>query len=351
MATSASEAVDFDLAARVGVRLAPAGPAIEPAQADEVVAELRMLAREARSPVRETSGMIATDDTATTVIVDRAQWVRSNVVGFREVLAPLLAEMDQRVNGPSLVKEIGSRATAVELGVVLGWLSGKVLGQFEAFVPVGIAPRLLLVAPNIVTIERALDVPTRDFRLWVCLHEETHRVQFGAVPWLADQIRADVHTFLMARGGTLDLLRRIGALFEAVAAVVRGADTTTLVTAMASPEQREAFDRITAIMTLLEGHADHVMDEVGPEVVASVALIRERFERRRGGATGFDSVARRVLGVDAKLKQYADGARFVREVEEMVGRDGFNQVWAEPTHLPTRAEIADPSAWVERVCT
>ena len=345
----ATDVVDFDLAARVGVRLAPQGPHVDAAEAADVVAELRELATLAVDPVRRTSGLTAGADTATTVVVDRGQWVRSNVVGFQEVLSPLLEQMDQRMGGPSLAKEIGSRATGVELGGVLGWLSGKVLGQYEAFVPAGSRPRLLLVAPNIVTVERALDAVPRDFRLWVSLHEETHRVQFGAVPWLADQFRSEVHTFLMARGTPKDLVKRATALLGALVAVARGADTTALVTAIASPAQQEALERITALMTLLEGHADHVMDDVGPEVVPSVVQIRERFENRRHGATGVDALARRFLGIDAKMKQYADGAAFVRAVHDMAGLEGFNQVWNAPANLPSRAEIAEPSTWVTRV--
>jgi coenzyme F420 biosynthesis associated uncharacterized protein len=345
----ATDVIDFELAARVGVRIAPSGPPVDAALAKEVVEELRDLAAAAMEPVRHTSGLSAGEDTATTVVVDRAQWVHSNIVGFREVLTPLLDHMNERMPDASLAKELGSRATGVELGGVLGWLSGKVLGQYEAFVPPGVKPRLLLVAPNIVTAERALDVTPRDFRLWVCLHEETHRVQFGAVPWLADQLRSDVHTFLMARGSAVDLVKRAVALLEALVAVARGADTTALVAAVATPVQQAALDRITALMTLLEGHADHVMDEVGPDVVPSVVQIRDRFEKRRSSATGVDALARRLLGVDAKMKQYAEGAAFVRTVQDIAGLDGFNQVWSAPSNLPTRAEIAQPSTWVARV--
>jgi coenzyme F420 biosynthesis associated uncharacterized protein len=132
--------------------------------------------------------------------------------------------------------------------------------------------------------------------------------------------------------------------------VVRGESSgTSLLDALQTPEQRRRLAAITAVMSLLEGHADVVMDDVGPQVVPSVATIRDRFSKRRAGRGAIDQLLRRLLGLDAKARQYADGARFVRGVVERVGMTGFNEVWTSPQTLPLPAEIADPAAWVRRV--
>jgi coenzyme F420 biosynthesis associated uncharacterized protein len=342
-----ADVVDWDLAASVARRLTARGPELPPEEAFDAVSELRDLARYAVGPVRERTGLSADDAGAVSVVVDRHTWVASNLAGFQVLLAPVLDRMRER--GPNTVAAVGSRVTGAQLGGVLAYLSSKVLGQFEAFSADGDPGRLLLVAPNIVAAERGLDVVPHDFRLWVCLHEETHRVQFGAVPWLAEHLVSRIHDYLtLADVDAGEVMRRVASALGAVAGAVRGGGVS-LLDAVQTPAQRELFDELTAVMSLLEGHADYVMDAVGPEVVPTVATIRERFDARRRSPGAVDGIARRLLGLDAKLAQYADGARFVRAVVDRAGRDGFNVVWQAPQNLPTRAEIADPSAWCDRV--
>ena len=207
------------------------------------------------------------------------------------------------------------------------------------------AGRLLLVAPNVAHIERELGVDPHDFRLWVCLHEETHRVQFTAVPWLRDHLRGQIRGFLEQTD--LDpsaMFSQFRQGFEQLGRIARGGgDEVSFIDLVQTPAQREIIDRVTAVMSLLEGHADVVMDGVGPEVIPSVSTIRERFQQRRGSGNWLDQFLKRVLGLDAKLRQYRDGAAFVRAVVAEVGQDGFNAVWASPDHLPTKAEITDPA--------
>ena len=337
--------VDWQLAVKTADRLVPGGPEASRSQAREVVSMLRDLAEQAVEPVERVTHLSAGADHRAQV-VDRRAWIRSNASGMQVAMQPLLDRM-QAADPPALVQGLGSRGTAVQIGVALAWLSGKVLGQYEAFAAPGQSGHLLLVAPTIVTVERQLGVPERDFRLWVCLHEETHRVQFGANPWLSDYMRSLVADFVDASElSALDVLRR---LMSVVASGVRSQSSGGLLEALQSPEQRAVFDRMTGLMSLLEGHADVVMDEVGPQVVPSVALIRERFNQRRSSPSALDSVARRALGMDIKLRQYTDGAAFVREVIKSVGVDGFNRVWTGPEALPTRPEIAAPARWVERM--
>jgi coenzyme F420 biosynthesis associated uncharacterized protein len=340
------EVVDWGLARNAGRLIARGGPALDADDARSAVADLRALARYAEGPVRERTGLDA-GTAPEAVVVDRGAWIDSNVDGFRVVLAPLLERVATEQN--ALVTGVGSRVTALQLGGALGYLAGKVLGQFEAFDATGTG-RLLLVAPNIVAAERHLDVDPRDFRLWVCLHEETHRVQFGAVPWLSAHLVSEIHDFLaLSQVGAADALRRFQSALGALVAVVRGDESASLVDSVVDDQQREVLDRITALMSLLEGHADHVMDDVGPEIVPSVATIRARFDKRRNEPGSVDGLARRLLGLDAKMRQYTEGRAFVGGVVDRVGLDGFNRVWRGPESLPTRDEVLDPSTWCARV--
>ena len=338
-----TEAIDWGLAVSTATRLAPRGPQVPREEAADAVAMLRDLAQQAVDPVRDVTGLIApVDDNAQ--VVDRQAWIASNASSLRLVMGPL---MEKAEDAPSLVRGIGGKGTAVQIGAVLGWLSGKVLGQYEVFTEA--QPRLLLVAPTIVHVEQQLAVPPRDFRMWVCLHEETHRVQFGAVPWLADHLLALITEFVEASDiGLRQMLRSLAAAVSSLARSATGSDTSVM-EAVQTPEQRAIFDRITALMSLLEGHADVVMDDVGPGIVPSVAMIRERFTQRRASPSAIDAIARRALGLDVKLRQYSEGAAFVRHAIDAVGMTGFNRVWSSAESLPTRAEIRDPQRWVERM--
>ncbi len=340
--------VDWSLAEGVAVRLAPRGPDTSPVQAHTVVAELRELAQLARDPVRELTGLDADPTLSPAVVVDRAEWIRSSISGFALALDPLTEA--RRDRGAPGVDQIGSRLTGVELGGALSWLSGKVLGQYEAFVPVGTPGRLLLVAPNIVRVERELELVPRDFRFWVCMHEETHRAQFAGVPWMPEHFLGEVRAFVQASDIPVrELLARGVDIARSLADAARGGSGPSVLEAAQTPEQRVIFDRLTGLMSLLEGHADYVMDEVGAAHIPTVATIRARFDHRRETAGTFDGFVRRVLGMQAKLRQYTAGSSFVRAVVDQAGADGFAQVWADPDHLPSAAEIEEPAAWMRRV--
>lgn len=345
----ASSMIDWDLAVRVGSRLAGDGPVVSRMEATGVVEELRAGAEKSTPLVREFTGLFAEARTAPVLVVDRPGWIRANADGFATVIAPIVAKLQEKKGPPSPMTEaIGARITGAELGVMLGFLGNKVLGQFDPFFEgKGAGGRLLLVAPNIVNAERELSVDEHDFRLWVCLHEETHRVQFTAVPWMREHLQSlmgeIVGTMETDPGRLLsDGLSRIGDL-------ISGKADGSLIDLVSSPEQKLIIDKVTGVMSLLEGHADVVMDGVGPEVIPTVGEIRTKFSKRRKGVGTLDKLLRRLLGLDQKMAQYRDGAVFVRRTVDAVGMDGFNAVFAEPANLPSKAEIHDPASWVRRV--
>ncbi len=343
-----SDTVDWEFAARLGARIGGDGPVTTAEDAAAVVAELRADAARSTGLVREFTGLDAVRDDAPVLVVGRADWVRANADGFAKLMEPVVAQLASRTDGdgakrpaPGWARAVGSRITGAEVGLLLGFLSSKVLGQFDPFAdPAG---RLMLVAPNIVHVENELGVHRHDFRLWVCLHEETHRVQFTAVPWMRDHLFAQVEEL----ANTIQP-RMLEDLGSRISQVVRG-EAGSIQEVLSTPEQRVILDRVTGLMSLLEGHADVVMDDVGPSVIPTVRHIRSRFNKRREGVGSLDRLLRRLLGLDAKMAQYRDGAIFVRQVIDRVGMDDFNAVFAEPANLPSKEEIADPDAWVARV--
>ena len=335
--------VDWDLARRTAVRLVPGGPAVAAAEAQELVARLRADATVAEGHVRAVTGLGTGLPLLPADVVDRPAWATAAVHGMAELTAGA-----RLPDVPRVARAITSTTAGLQVGGVLAYLGGRVLGQYDPFGGPGGRGRLLLVAPNVHAAQRALDVPAEDFAMWVCLHEATHRLQFTAVPWLREHFADEVSRFLsiseLGRGGVLERLpEAVRALREA------HGDALALVEVLQGPEQRAVLDRLLALTTLLEGHADHVMDAAGPDVVPSVATIRARFTVRRRGGGLIDRVLRALLGVEAKVRQYAVGSAFTRHVIDAVGMDGFNQVWSSPEALPTRAELADPSAWLRRV--
>lgn len=350
--------VDWDVAARLAGRLASPGPRVDRDEIAAAVAGLRDAAGTATGHVARITGLTPAPGRvpASVHVVDRPGWARANT--------RLMASMTRHLPVPRPVPAPVRLAGATQVGGVLALLSGKVLGQFDPFTADERAPggRLLLVAPNVLQAERAMRLDPDDFRLWVCLHEQTHALQFAAAPWLADHLRTRSGTLLagLARDAAdHDAGRRHGDdeptlldLLQRVAGALGGPDDGRGVLDLLPAGQRELVDEVGAVMALLEGHADVAMDAVGRSVVPSVRRIRARFEARRDAGArsrGPERVVRRLLGLDAKLAQYRDGAAFVRAVRTAVGTDGLNAVWTAPERLPTAREIAEPAAWLRRV--
>ena len=350
MPDASAPVVDWRLATSTAARFAGSGPSISRDEARAVVSDLRQCASDAVGFVAEQTRLTAPALPGATAVIDRPGWIAANVAGFATVLDPVLQRLRERRPPTGPLAGLVPGMAGVEIGSALGFLASKVLGQYELFVPEGQRPRLMLVAPNIVHVERQLEVDPHDFRLWVCLHEETHRVQFTAVPWLGPWLRSEIQDYLT----TVDLdsrvmaerLRRAGTT---IVGALRGLDAMGMLEKLLTPDELEVLYRLTAVMSLLEGHADVMMDAVGPDVIPTVATIRERFQQRREDPSVVEGFARRLLGMDAKLQQYRDGAAFTRAVIDAVGVTGFNRVWESPETLPSRDELHDPMVWVRRV--
>lgn len=345
-----SSLIDWEIASRAAKRFSPPSPEVSRREADDVVGELYRAAAQAADHVAELTHLSEPPVTAATRVIDRAAWIDTNAGGMRAVMSPIVERLTEENPIGKVAERVGGRLTGVQVGVVLGFLSGKVLGQFEFFDRPG--GQLLLVAPNMVTVERQLKVDPRDFRLWVCLHEVTHRVQFTAVPWLRQHMLDEVDALSATiETDPAELRKRLSGAVGELVQVVRGkGNGTGLMSVLASPEQRAVLERVSAFMSLVEGHAEFVMNAVSPTVIPSQKVIESRFaSRRRKGGNPLDRLLRRVLGMEAKTRQYVDGSAFVRRVVERVGVDDFNAIWTSRDTLPNKAEIADPGLWIARV--
>ncbi|HQX87037.1 MAG TPA: zinc-dependent metalloprotease [Ornithinibacter sp.] len=345
--------VDWEFAKTTGRKLVAAGPAVTREEAVAEVEAIRAAAAAAREPVAETARLRTPDDAPDALVVDRATWIAVNADSMSAMLDPTFEEIIAKRGGGesatpnATVAAVGAKVTGAEAGALLAFMASKVLGQYD-LAPGG-KPALMLVAPNIIDVASTLGVDRADFRAWVCMHEETHRVQFTANPWLRE------HLIAQARELAVDLApdsERLGELTELLTQrlpEVFREGSTGLTGLFTTPEQREKMADLTAVMSLLEGHADVVMDDVGPAHIPTVAHIRAKFSEKRKGAGAPDRMLRRLLGLEAKLRQYRDGAVFVRGVQKSVGVDGFNAIWTSPETLPLAREIEDPQAWVRRV--
>jgi coenzyme F420 biosynthesis associated uncharacterized protein len=370
MESSASETsaqaqalVNWELAASTAARLAPAGPTLGSAEIGAAVENLRLMADISVPHVHDITGLEAARDLrdSSVLVVDRASWAKANTQSFAVMLQPAMEKMLEGRRGTLSpgAANVGGAITGGQLGAILAFLSSKVLGQYDPFSALAgnsaapAAGRLLLVAPNIITVERDLNVEPADFRLWVCLHEQTHRVQFAAAPWLRHHMLDEIENLSGQLLGNVDsLMERAAAAAKSLkdrsapgAAPGRGA----ILDLLQNPEEKAALSRLTALMSLLEGHANVVMDAVDASIVPSVKTIRQRFNARGKDRGVIEKFIRSLLGLDAKMRQYSDGATFVREVVAVAGMEGFNRVWESAGQLPTETEIHDSKLWLERM--
>ncbi len=316
-----------------------------------VEADFVEVTRHAEELVAEITGLSPVAGRAQPHTVDRSQWVDANLASFAQILTPLLERSGtSRWARLSQVAPIGRQAAGVEIGALLAWMSTRVLGQYDILpgTPAG-QDAIYYVAPNIVAIERRHGFAPRDFRLWIAVHEVTHRAQFTGVAWMEGYFRD-----LVARGTAIsfDPSGVVEALGRAVASMRSGENPlgdSGLIGVLASSEQLATVREAQALMSLLEGHADVVMSSVAEDVIPGATRFARVLSDRRQSARGGAKLLQQLLGVEAKLRQYHDGERFVDAIVADRGMARFSEIWSGPEMLPTLEEIRDPLQWMARV--
>jgi coenzyme F420 biosynthesis associated uncharacterized protein len=345
MGSRAARLVDWDVAADVGRRVGGPGPSLLAVDRARLREDLAEAVPDAEVLVSEFTKLHAGGFRSRPWVMSRGEWVRANLLGLQRLLEPLA----QRILADRASRsDLRRKALGAQIGVLLGYVSKKVLGQYDVFLPPDDEGLIYFIGPNLAEVQRRFALPARDFHLWVAIHEVTHRVQFGGAPWLRAYLAKLVNAYLdTVQLDTKQLIEQVKRATEEIRA---GADWrgTGAVFLLMTPEQRELFHRMQAMMSLLEGHATFVMNAVGSGRVRDLERMRRSLkERRRVG--GVERAFQRAIGFDSKVRQYDVGERFVRSVVERSGVDGFNLVWAGEGNLPTMPEIVEPERWLARI--
>jgi coenzyme F420 biosynthesis associated uncharacterized protein len=333
--------IDWNLAGTVARGVANLQPAGDPAPFEQLAGP----AEEAERLVSAYTGLVAMKPVPVAEAVDRAGWIEANLAALETVLEPTA----QRIaGGAGPLGALAGGVLAIEAGAVSGFLAGRVLGQYEFPVLEPDRPaRLLFVAPNLAHAAKGLEAPADQLLRWVALHEMTHALQFGGVPWLRPHLREMLTELLGALEFNPRSLLRVPDVTD-LRNLVERVREDGLATIMIGADRREALDRVQAFMAVLEGYAEHVMDAVGADVLDDLPGLRRGLGRRRRDRSGLLKLLDRLLGMDLKLRQYEQGKAFCDGAVARAGIEGLNRVWISPEALPTVAELSDPSGWLAR---
>ena len=362
LAVPSPGAVSWETAERVAGWVASRTRTPAPYRPDLLQAEFAELTAQAEELVAASTGMRSAAGPARARVTDRAGWVHANVASFQRLLGPHLDRLDPtRLSGSNAVlsrlagplASAGRTATGAQMGVVLGWLSTRVLGQYDLLITEEAAEEqdiVYFVGPNVVALERQHGFEPREFRLWLALHEVTHRCQFTAIPWMRDYFVSLVEAGI----GSLEpdparLAAALRRMTDQIRAGRNPLEDNGALGLVATPEQLEGLHRIQALMSLLEGHGDVTMDRAGAADIPSAAHFSAVLRQRRTQAHGLSKILQQLIGIEAKLRQYAEGERFITAVESVGGPALLNNAWRGPEWLPSLDEIRDPHLWIDRV--
>ena len=346
--------IDWDLARKVAVRAAGSEPYTAAMWRRGVEEDFAAYTEQAEELVAEHSGLRSLAGPARGRLTDRVGWIDANLASFQRLLRPLTQKLAQAGGSDSALAPLTRRVAGTELGMMLGWMSTRVLGQYDLLVIEDEKPEdqdiVYYVVPNVVSLETRHAFDPGQFRLWLALHEVTHRAQFTGVDWLRRHFIGLIEATL--ESVETDPKRIMAAMRRVVEARQRGEDpleTGGLIALFAPQEQLETLNQVSGLMSLLEGHGDVIMDRAGEGLIPSAPRFARVMRRRRASARGLTKVLHRVTGLDAKIKQYAQGERFIEIVESAGGSALLNRVWEAPENLPDFAEIKAPLDWVDRM--
>jgi coenzyme F420 biosynthesis associated uncharacterized protein len=340
--------IDWIVAERIAGFVAGTGDA-EPPKAD-----LAALAIESEKRVVAYTGLPPAHPLPPPEGISRKEWVSSNISAMRLLLDPVLQRAGDGLGPLKPAMQLGiGLMLSTEIGVVVGYLGQRVLGQYElVLLDEAVAdrpPRLLFVLPNLGQAVAAFGADEQEFMTWVTLHEVTHAVQFAGVPWLHRHVSGLVKELLQQAEVRIDAPRKLRMpTRDELGRIARALREGDLISVVTSKAERETLDRVQAVMAVIEGHAEHVMDAVAPDLLPSLPKLRAAIDRRRRSQTGLSRLVAKLLGLELKLKQYERGKIFCDAVVHEGGPEALQHVFSSPEALPTLAEIEDPAAWLKR---
>jgi len=341
--------IDWILAERIARFVAGTGDGRPPN------VDLAALAAESEARVTAYTGLRPVRPLPKPEGIGRREWVASNIDAMRTLLDPVLERAGKSLGALRPAMDIGAGLVlSTEVGVIVGYLAQRVLGQYEVVLLDEAVedrpPRLLFVLPNLGQAVQAFGAEEQELMTWVALHEVTHAVQFAGVPWLHSHVAGLVRELLKSAEVRIEAPRKLrlpsGDEIRRIFGALRKGDLVSIVTTTA---ERATLDRVQAVMAVIEGHAEHVMDAVAPDLLPSLPRLRAALDRRRRSQTGLSRLVARLLGLDLKLRQYEQGKAFCDAVVRERGPAALEQLWQSPESLPTLAEVEDPAAWLERI--
>jgi coenzyme F420 biosynthesis associated uncharacterized protein len=320
----------------------------------EIDADLPAMVADAEGHLRDYTALAPAQPIPPPEVVDRGEWAEVNLKALCKMLGPVSDRLSNRLElaGPLAgpLRAVTGATLAAESGLVMGYMSQRVLGQYElSLLEAEAQPRLLFVGPNLNKAVRELSAERDSFMRWIVLHELTHVLQFSGVPWLRDHLSKLMREYMR----TVEVRVERGAAgglpsWPDPQKIVEAFREGGLVALVQTREQRKIMERIQPAMSVIEGYSEHVMDAVGERVLSGYAGLREGMERRRASRSAPERVLQRLLGLDLKMRQYEEGKAFCDAVVERGGIAALNRVWESPKSLPTQAELGDPDAWLAR---
>ena len=291
-----------------------------------------------------------------TYTFDRADWVDANIEGFRHLLQPVEQLVaGQRAKGNAAFSGLNRRLASAEVGLLLGYLARRVLGQYDLAL-LGREPvdggKLYYVEPNIRQVESTLGLPRNDFRMWLALHETTHAFEFEGNPWVAGYFNGLLNEYLGTVRDDAQLLTSGLSGLRTIFERTRSRDANgSWVEAVMTREQRDIFAKLQALMCMVEGYSNHVMNVVGRDLLPTYDTISRRFEQRKARSSPADELFGRITGLKLKMEQYRLGEEFIDAVVAARSHDVARRIWDGPEFLPTMDEIRSPSLWLNRIDT
>ncbi|MFA5891420.1 MAG: zinc-dependent metalloprotease [Actinomycetota bacterium] len=348
--TRSSDLIDWDLAARVGGRVGGSGPSTTAGFRRQAREDFIEFTRLSDRLVRDFTGLSPAVESIDPIVLSRGAWIRANLDGFSELLAPVTERLAAAAGPSAVTRRLTRAAVGLQIGLLLGYLSQKVLGQYDLVLTTEGAGKVYYVGPNIVEAEQRLALAPRDFRLWIALHEVTHRTQFTAVPWLRARVKGLVERSFAAMDLDSARMRRLVERGkELLLSGPQGWRAANVMNLLLSDEQRGVLAEMQALMCIVEGHGTFVMNRLGESQIPSYAHMKGALEARRRSTSSPERVFQRAIGLDMKYEQYVLGEKFCNEVADRAGTSAVNRVWeADGDNMPSLEEMRDPEAWLVR---
>jgi len=327
-----------------------------------MIDQYQNMLRDAKVQVAEYTGLVADSLPDDVMVFSQEDWIDANIASFRFLFDPisdkyvnLLEELETHKARPpgARTRRFARAVLTTQVGIIMGYLARNVLGQFDLSLP---EPeeggKLYVVEDNVRRVEQEMGLHPREFRQWITLHEVTHSFEFQCNHWLRDYLSESMREYLetidwrgMSRPELWRKMRQGRAEVRSDDALKAGG----LITIVATPEQRKILLRLQAVMSVLEGYSNHVMDGVGKDLLSSYETMKRRFERRRESKSGAERLFQRLIGISLKLQQYKIGQAFVDSVVENEGMGFLNRVWLKPENMPSMEEVAAPTNWIDRM--